>query len=52
MPFQAAPGPQPGPENAPYLRLPDPSRDFVQLQFITVNSSTYRDMCVNRHQIV
>ena len=44
--FHAAPEPQPGSENAPYLRLLDPSRDFVQLQFITGNASTYMAMCV------
>ena len=28
-PFRAAPGPQPGSENAPYSRAPGPSRDYV-----------------------
>ena len=51
-PFHAAPGPQPGSKNVPYLRLPDPRRDNVQLQFITGYSSTDKAMYVNFHQIV
>ena len=48
-PFHAAPGSQPGSENARYLRLPDTSRDYVQLQVITGISSTDKAMCVNCH---
>ena len=33
-----------------YLRLPNPSRDYVQV--ITGNSSIDKAMCVNCHQIV
>ena len=39
-PFHGAPGLQPGSENAPYFRLPVPSRDYVVKRVITGNSST------------
>ena len=51
-PFHVARGPQQGFENVPYLWLPDPIRDYVQLQVTTGNSSTDNPMCVNCHQLV
>ena len=35
-----------------HMRFPDPSREYVQFQFITCNSSTDKATCVNFHQIV
>ena len=50
-PFHAAPGPQLGLKRSLFT-APSPRRHYVQLQFITGNSSIDKATCINLYQVV